>query len=68
MSLKGFHIFFITIAVLFCAGFTAYVFLGAGNLTNEMRVPGIATGAAGVALLAYGIWFVKKKAATIIVQ
>lgn len=68
MSLKGFHIFFITVAVLFCFGFTAWAFLGAGNMTKEMQIPGIITAIFGSTILVYGIWFVKKKAAKIIVQ
>ncbi len=67
MSLKGFHIFFITIAVLFCLGFSAWAFLGAGNLSKDMQLPGIITASVGACLLVYGIWFVKKKAPTIIV-
>jgi len=33
-----------------------------------MRTPGIVTAVLGMVVLAYGIWFVKKKAALIIVQ
>ena len=65
MSLKGFHIFFILIATLFCFGFTTWAFMGAGNLEAQMIVPGIITGGLGVVLLAYGVWFAWKKAATI---
>ena len=65
MSLKGFHIFFIIVATLFCFGFTAWAFLGADDLEARMRVPAYFTGALGSALLVYGIWFVRKKAATI---
>ena len=65
MSLKGFHIFFILIATVFCFGFTAWAFMGAGNLEAEMKIPGIVTGGLGIVLLAYGVWFAWKKAATI---
>lgn len=68
MSLKGFHIFFICIAVLFCLGFSAWAFYGAGNWSHEMRLPGIVTAVLGTVILVYGVWFVRKKAALIIVQ
>ncbi len=68
MSLKGFHIFFISIAVLFCLGFSAWAFYGAGNWTQQMRTPGIVTAVLGLVVFAYGVWFVKKKAALIIVH
>lgn len=68
MSLKGFHVFFIVVAVLFCAGFTALAFLSSGRLAEELRIPGFVTAVLGLGLLAYGIWFVKKKASQIIVQ
>lgn len=68
MSLKGFHIFFISIAVLFCTGFAVWGFLGAGDLTEQMRIPSFITGALGAVLLTYGIWFVKKKFSQIIVD
>ncbi len=66
MSLKGFHIFFITIAVLFCAGFSAWAFFGEGS--QGMQIPGAVTAALGAVILIYGVWFVRKKAALIIVH
>jgi hypothetical protein len=68
MSLKGFHIFFITIATLFCLGFSLWAFYGAGDWSQQMRTPGIVTALVGAAILGYGVWFVKKKASTIIVS
>ena len=65
MSLKGFHIFFILIATVFCFGFTTWAFMGSENLEAQMKVPGIITGGLGVVLLVYGVWFAWKKAATI---
>jgi hypothetical protein len=66
MSLKGFHIFFITIAVLFCAGFSTWAFLGEGS--QGMQIPGTITAGMGALILIYGVWFVRKKAALIIVH
>jgi hypothetical protein len=66
MSLKGFHIFFITIAVLFCSGFSVWAFFGEGS--QAMQVPGIVTAVLGAVILVYGFWFVRKKAALIIVH
>ena len=37
-------------------------------MTKEMQIPGIITAIFGSTILVYGIWFVKKKAAKIIVQ
>lgn len=68
MSLKAFHIIFILFATAFCLGFTAWAFTGAGEMESEMKIPGIVTAVMGVFVLSYGVWFVKKKASTIIVQ
>ncbi len=55
MSLKGFHVFFILMAILVAAGFAAW------SLVNETAVPvGIASAVLAVGLLIYGIWFLKK--------
>ena len=55
MSLKGFHVFFIFLATLLAAGFAAW------SLMNETAVPvGIASAVLAVALIIYGIWFIRK--------
>ena len=55
MSLKVFHIVFIVLAILLAAGCAAWSF------ANQIAIPfGIASGACGVALFIYGIWFLKK--------
>jgi hypothetical protein len=55
MSLKGFHVFFIIMAILLAAGFAAW------SLMNETAVPvGIGSAVLAVALLVYGIWFIAK--------
>ena len=55
MSLKGFHVFFILMAILLAAGFAAW------SLVNETAVPiGITSAVLALLLLVYGIWFVRK--------
>ena len=55
MSLKGFHIVFITLSILLAIGCAAWSF------TNQTALPfGIASVVAAVALLFYGAWFIRK--------
>jgi len=55
MSLKGFHIFFIIIAILLAAGCAAWGFV------NELAPAfGIICSGIAAALLLYGIFFLKK--------
>lgn len=55
MSLKAFHIVFIILSILLAAGCAAWSFL------NEIAIPfGVISGLCGVALVLYGIWFLKK--------
>ena len=55
MSLKGFHIFFIALAILLAAGCAAWGFV------NELAPAfGITCSALAAALLIYGIYFLKK--------
>ena len=61
MSLKTFHIFFVTVSILFCVGFSLWCF------REYARVDGVAnlllacgTMLFAVALLCYGKWFLKK--------
>ena len=55
MSLKGFHIFFIVIAILLAAGCAAWGFLNIMAPAFGIICSGIAA-----ALLLYGIFFFKK--------
>jgi hypothetical protein len=66
MSLKGFHVFFITIAALFCLATAAMLFLSE-EAPAAMKIFAGFCGAAGLALAAYGVWFVRKKAKTLVV-
>ena len=61
MSLKAFHIFFITVSVLLCLGLSAWAtvtFLSTGN--SELMIAAIVALAGGVGLVWYEIRFVKK--------
>jgi len=61
MSLRGFHIFFITLSVLLSFGFAAFEFLvfRQGHATLDAVIGGFSA-AAGLALAVYGTWFLKK--------
>lgn len=68
MSLKGFHIVFVALAALCSLGFAVWTFVAPGNvLTGALVASGWASGAAGVLLVVYGIWFVVRKSRKIIV-
>jgi uncharacterized membrane protein SirB2 len=68
MSLKGFHIIFIALAVLCSFGFYGWT-LWETSAARKMGVVEFGQGSAvvGTLLLIYGIWFVLKKYQTIIV-
>jgi hypothetical protein len=61
MSLKAFHIVFVTVCTLFCLGFGLWG-LREHRLTQDtaMLVQGVGALAAAVALIAYGRWFLRK--------
>jgi DNA-binding transcriptional regulator of glucitol operon len=61
MSLKAFHILFITLALLMCLGLGAWG-LRTYQLTHEAMTLYIGVGslAAGVVMGFYGAWFLKK--------
>ena len=66
MSLKSFHILFITFAFLCSAGFWGWC---AWNKEDAVRLGIVALGNLGgslaIALFVYGFWFVVKKSKTI---
>lgn len=68
MSLKGFHIIFIILAILCAFGFYGWT-LWQAEAAKSLGVVGLGQGSAvtGLLLLLYGIWFVVKKYKTIIV-
>ena len=61
MSLKGFHILFISFAILTAFGFFVWTRLAGDEFVSDgLRGIGMASAALGLGLLAYGGWFVKK--------
>lgn len=62
MSLRGFHVLFISLAVLCTVGFALWtLFSGADSNTGAVRIVGMISGFAGLGLGIYGVWFYKKK-------
>ena len=62
MSLKGFHIVFITLSVLCTLGFALWTLLSESETnTGAVRGFGIFSAFAGIGLLVYGIWFYRNK-------
>ena len=59
MTLKGFHILFITVSTLCLVGFAAWTFLFSADL--GVRISGVISGLLGVALAGYGTWFYRNK-------
>jgi len=67
MSIKGFHLIFISIAALFCAGFGVWaIFYDQQDSGMATKIAGILTLIASVALVFYGIYF-RRKSKNIIV-
>ncbi|MEN8772032.1 MAG: hypothetical protein ABF379_01885 [Akkermansiaceae bacterium] len=61
MSIKGFHLIFIAIATLFCAGFGVWaLFLDEKSMGIGVKVFGGITLIASVALVVYGFYFRRK--------
>lgn len=68
MSLKAFHVFFISVTVLASLGFCAWAFTAGGaTVGSELGVLALGSVVLAVALAVYGTWFVFKKASKIIV-
>ena len=62
MSLRGFHIVFITLAVLCTMGFGVWTILsGSDANTPLVQKSGVVSGLAGAFLLVYGVWFYRNK-------
>ena len=60
MSLKGFHVVFVTASVLLAFGFAAWCFEAAPAPGVGRLVTGAAAVLVGLVLVAYEAWFVKK--------
>lgn len=59
MSLKGFHIVFITLSTLCLVGFAVWTM--ATDVGPLVRLTGCLSAALGLALAAYGSWFYRNK-------
>lgn len=67
MSIKGFHLIFISIAALFCAGFGVWaLFFDQQDSGIGTKIAGVGTLMASVGLIFYGIHF-RRKSKNIIV-
>ncbi len=61
MSIKGFHLIFITIAALFCAGLGIWaLFINEKDTSNAMTAFGVITLLASIILIVYGFHFRRK--------
>lgn len=61
MSLKSFHIVFITLSTICAFGFSAWFFFGPEWESPALRIAGgIGSLVVGIALMVYGVNFLKK--------
>lgn len=61
MSIKGFHLIFIAIAAIFCAGFGIWaLFINEKETGSAMTIAGVITLIASVGLIIYGFYFRRK--------
>ena len=68
MSLKGFHVVFIVLASLCSLGSAVWALTAPADVaTSAIRTSGWLSGAIGVLLILYGVWFVVKKSRKLIV-
>ncbi len=65
MSLKVFHVVFIVLAIFCSFGFAAWTLL-AEDVSVTSQVAGAVSAVLGLALVAYGYWFVTRKARKLI--
>lgn len=59
MTLKGFHVLFITLSTLCLVGFAAWAMIF--DVELGVRISGVISGFLGVALGTYGTWFYRNK-------
>lgn len=66
MSLKQFHIIFIILSILCTLGFAAWALMASSDLVGAWgRLGGVLSGAIGLGLIGYGVWFIQKSKAII---
>jgi hypothetical protein len=54
VSLRGFHVVFVTVSALLCLGLTAW------GVENGAPAMAVVASAGGLALAAYGRWFLRR--------
>jgi hypothetical protein len=57
MSLKAFHIVFVTLSSALCFAFAGWALGSGGGESAAYRATGFASLALGAGLIAYGFWF-----------
>lgn len=61
MSLKAFHVVFLAISLVLCAGFGVWAVREFTALNESLFLwMGLGSFATGLCLIVYGIWFVRK--------
>ena len=61
MSLKAFHVFFMAVSILFCAGFGAWAVLAWRASGDPVLLGmGLGTSAGAIGLVFYARWFLRK--------
>jgi hypothetical protein len=60
MSLKGFHVVFVTASALLAFGLAAWCFGAVPAPSSGRLAGGVASALAGIALVGYEAWFLKK--------
>ncbi|MFP6873381.1 MAG: hypothetical protein VCA55_07695 [Verrucomicrobiales bacterium] len=61
MSLKKFHILFISLATLCFIGSGVWCFMSAAKAAHGLLFAGIASSVLGLATAVYGLWFYRSK-------
>jgi len=59
LSLRVFHIIFVSLSIVVCLGFTGWVFWGAGTHSGQSGL-GISALVFGILLIVYEVAFIKK--------
>lgn len=65
MSLRGFHVIFITLATAVSLAFAMWTMLSTAETNvGAVKIFGIASGVFGIGLGIYGVWFYRKLKST----
>lgn len=60
MSLRAFHIVFVTVCTLLCVFFAVWAFAFAGNRTGAITVVGVVGAIGAIGMPVYGVYFYRK--------